>query len=84
MTQKPLDSINVRATALVAIALFCSLFQNPAFTKAAVDLFTHPNPQTIVTALTAIAGVLALYIAKPVGVSDAPAPNPTPPQEGKT
>ncbi len=72
-----LDAINKPSTGLVGIGLVAlSLLPNPQFQAAVVTFFSHPTPPQVISAIGTIAGIVTLYISKPLFTS------PAPPKEG--
>lgn len=72
-----LDPINLRLTALPAIALIAlAVLANPQAQAAIVALFSHPTLAGGLSAAGILAGVILLYIAKPPLTSDAPPKGP--------
>lgn len=67
---KPLDGVNKPTTALAGIGFIAlSVLTNPQAQGALVAGITHPTVSNVVTGLGVIAGIIALYVSKPVGVS---------------
>lgn len=63
-------TLHTKSTAFYGVALlFVAAFTNESFTASLLAALQHPTPQTIVGVASAIAGVIALYLSKPIGVN---------------